>query len=419
MKKIIKILGVIIGIIILFISVYYFANNESLPKGIQGKEADKLAYKMMNALNKRAFDSTEILEWSFRGKRHYKWKKQEGVVEISWDNIKVVLNLNDRSKSKGESTEIIKNALNYFNNDSFWLVAPYKVFDEGTERRIVNFKDKDALLITYTTGGTTPGDSYLWVLDSSYVPTSFKMWTKIIPIGGVSATWNDLINSKSGIKLPTKHRISILGMELEITMEEVKAYNPNADKLAHKILKAIKHEAYKKTRYIDWSFGDKRFYKWDKEQHIIDVRWNDARVILHPNDLSKSIVYLKGERITYNNNIVKRAHDLFNNDSFWLVAPHKLFEPGINRSLEMVDGKKALYVTYTSSGTTPGDSYLWTIDKDYIPVNYQMFVPNMKIDGVSVSWENWIETESGTLLPKIHRYSSGRKLYMGNVKGYN
>jgi len=71
-------------------------------------------------------------------------------------------------------------------------VAPYKIFDPGTERRIVNYKNKEALLITYTrSGGTTPGDSYLWILNEKFLPTSYKMWTRIIPIGGVSATWSD------------------------------------------------------------------------------------------------------------------------------------------------------------------------------------------------------------------------------------
>ena len=74
------------------------------------------------------------------------------------------------------------------------------------------------------------------------------MWTQIIPIGGVSGTWNDLITADSGIKLPTTHTLSLFGMKID--MGEVKAYNPNADKLAHTILKAIKHEAYK--NYVYW-----------------------------------------------------------------------------------------------------------------------------------------------------------------------
>ena len=417
MKKILKIIGLLITVTILATVLYCFAKNESLPSGTPGKEAEELAEKMMSAINKRAFDHTEILEWSFKGKHHYVWKKQQGLVDVSWDSISVTVNLNDYSKSIGTSSELIETAINFFNNDSFWLIAPYKVFDDGVERSIVKVNNKDALLIKYTSGGTTPGDSYLWILDENYVPVSFKMWTQIIPIGGVSATWNDFITSGSGIKLPTSHTLSLFGIKID--MGEVKAYNPNADKLAHNMLKAIKHEAYKNTRYIDWSFKGKRFYKWDKIQHIVEVKWNDAKVLLHPNDLTKSTVYLNDKEVSYNDNLVKRALRFFNNDSFWLVAPHKLFEPGIYRSIRIVDGKEALHVKYSKGGTTPGDSYTWLLDKNYMPTHYQMYVQAMKKKGTTVTWENWIQTTSGTLLPKNHRYLSGKEINMGLVKGYN
>ena len=417
MKKFLKIIVLIITVSTVATVLYCFVNNESLPKGTYGKEADELAEKMMSSINKKAFDNTEILTWSFRGKHHYEWKKQEGLVNVTWDNNFVTVNLNDYSKSIGDSPKLIETAIKFFNNDSFWLIAPYKVFDDGVERSIVKVDDKDALLIKYTSGGTTPGDSYLWILDDNYTPVSFKMWTQIIPIGGVSATWNDLITADSGIKLPKSHTLSIFGFK--INMGEVKAFNPNADKLAHNMLKAIKHEAYINTRYIDWSFKGKRFYKWDKKRHIIDVKWNDARVLLHPNELTKSTVYLNDKEVSFNDNLVKRALRFFNNDSFWLVAPHKLFEPGIYRSIRMIDGKEALHVKYSKGGTTPGDSYLWILDENYLPTSYQMYLQKMKKIGTSVTWEDWTLTESGTLLPKNHIYLSGKTINMGEVKGYN
>ena len=417
MKKTLKIIGLLITVAIVAVGIYYIVNNEALPKGVQGKEAEELAEKMMSAINKRAFDSTEILEWSFRGKHHYVWKKQQGLVDVSWDSISVTVNLNDYSKSIGTSSELIETAINFFNNDSFWLIAPYKVFDDGVERSIVKVNNKDALLIKYTSGGTTPGDSYLWILDENYMPVSFKMWTQIIPIGGVSATWNDFITADSGIKLPTSHTLSLLGMKID--MGEVKAYNPNADALAHTILNAVKYEAYKNTRYIDWSFRGKRFYKWDKKQHIVEVKWNDVSVLLLPNNLTKSTVYLNDKEVSYNENLVTRALRFFNNDSFWLVAPHKLFEPGVYRSIEMIDGQEALHVKYSVGGSTPGDSYTWILDENYLPTSYKMYVPSMKMNGVSATWEDWTLTESGTLLPKNHIYLSGKIINMGDVKGYN
>jgi hypothetical protein len=230
MKHIFKYIKFFFLFIIVAGGIYYFANNESLPEGKKGKEADALANKMLKAIDNDTYKNTQILEWSFRGKHFYKWQKQENIVTISWDKNKVILHTNEPQKStifvediKVENTEILKKAITFFNNDSFWLIAPYKTFDAGTERRIVNYNGKEALLVTFTSGGTTPGDSYLWILDKDFIPTSFKMWAKIIPIGGVYATWSDLKKTASGIKLPTKHQLSLFGMELN--MGEIKAYN--------------------------------------------------------------------------------------------------------------------------------------------------------------------------------------------------
>ena len=425
MKKLFKFIGILLLLLIVSVGVYYFVNNEKLPEGKQGKEADALAIKMFNAINNEAFENTEILKWSFRNEHFYTWNKQENIVHISWANYKVTLHTKQPEKSDiyidgklSNNKELIKQAEGFFNNDSFWLIAPHKIFDKGTERRLVKHNDKDALLITYKSGGSTPGDSYLWILDDNYFPTSFKMWTSIIPIGGVSATWSDWKKTSSGIKLPTKHKLSLFGMELN--MGEVKAYNEKADELANKILKAIKHKAYKKTRFIEWSFGGRRHFKWDKEKHIVDVSWDTIRVNLYPENREKSTVFFneKVQKIA-DEKIVKRAWDIFNNDSFWLVAPHKLFENGIIRSIKKVDDKEALLVKYTTGGTTPGDSYLWILDSNYVPKSYKMNVPSMKMIETPATWEDWITTESGTLLPTNHTFKSGNKLSMGTVKGYN
>ena len=425
MKKFFKILGSIFFVLIATGAIFYLFKNEPLPKGEQGKEADALATKMLNALNYEAYENTEKIEWNFRNDHFYKWNKQENIVAISWANYKVILHTNNPKKTevfiddkKVENTEIIKKATDFYNNDSFWLVAPYKVFDTGTERRIVNHEGKDALLITYTSGGSTPGDSYLWILNENHLPTSFKMWTNIIPIGGLSATWSDWKNTESGIKLPTKHRLSLFG--LEISMGNVEAVNEKANMLANKVLKAVQNDAYKNTRFLEWSFGGKRFFKWDKKNNIVDVSWDTIRVNLHTRNLEKSSVFLnKKEQEVANAPLVKKAWDVFNNDSFWLVAPHKLFEKGIIRSIQKVDGKEALLVKYTKGGSTPGDSYLWILDTTYVPKSYKMFVPSMKIEGALATWDDWTLTESGTLLPTNHRFSSGNKLSMGTVKGYN
>ena len=425
MNKFLKYIAFLFATVFVFGVLYYFVNNEKLPEGKTGKEADALAIKMFNAIHHEAFENTEILEWSFRDTNFYKWYKQENKVEVSWDEYKVILDTKEYSKSKIyqnnntiKDEKTLQKAITYFNNDSFWLVAPFKIFDKGTQRSIVKHDGKDALMVTYTSGGSTPGDSYLWILDENHFPVAYKMWTSIIPIGGVLATWTDWKTTEAGIKLPTKHKLSLFGME--ISMGTVNAYNEKANLLANKILKAVKHKNYKNTTFLEWSFGGKRSFKWNKKEHIVDVSWDKFRVHLHPENKEKSTVYFEGiKQEDTDEKVVKRAWNIFNNDSFWLVAPHKLYDDGVIRNIENINGKNALRVTYTTGGTTPGDAYVWILDENFIPKSYKMYLKNGRMNGTPATWQDWITTESGTLLPTKHIFKNGRELSMGEVKGYN
>jgi hypothetical protein len=181
---------------------------------------------MLNSLNHDAYKATDYIEWTFKKRHHFKWNKTENTCEVYWKNYKVNLDFNDNSKNetfqndikiKGEnSTALVEKAISYFNNDTFWLVAPYKVFDAGTTRNVVALDNNEkALLVTYSSGGSTPGDSYLWHLDDNGKPKSFQMWVGILPIKGLEATWSDWTTTDTGAQLPTFHKMMVLGLEIE------------------------------------------------------------------------------------------------------------------------------------------------------------------------------------------------------------
>lgn len=229
-KRILKIIG---GLIIfftlpslLFYGFIYLKYNEELPVGKIDKQADALAMSMLTALDFEAYKNTDYLEWTFKGRHFYKWFKANNRCEVYWDDFKVELDLRDHDNSKVfiaeqeyngiEKHDYTQKAEAFFNNDSFWLFAPYKVFDNGVERRIVETEDGDkSLLVTYTKGGTTPGDSYLWHFDKDGKPKSFQMWVDILPIGGIEATWENWMITESGAMLPTLHKILFLGLEID------------------------------------------------------------------------------------------------------------------------------------------------------------------------------------------------------------
>jgi len=225
-KKIGKILLGVLLLLFTLGAILYAIYNEPLPRGIQSQNADALAMKMLTSLNYKAYKDTRFLEWSFaNGKHHYRWDKEVDTVLVAWNDYEVHLNLKAPSKSSvtknkvsledEEKGRLIEKAISFFNNDSFWLVAPYKIFDSGTERSIVCLEEgSQELLVTYTSGGNTPGDSYLWKLQPNGFPISFKMWVSIIPIGGIEASWDEWQVMESGAFLPSQHSIGPIPLDM-------------------------------------------------------------------------------------------------------------------------------------------------------------------------------------------------------------
>jgi len=214
----------IIGVLLLGLFIFVKVASESMPEGTTGVEADALANKVLAAIDKPAWDTTGVIQWTFPGGHDFLWDRTRNLVKVNWKGHEVLLNPDEISgKAWKDGTEVtgdagdklVKEAWGYFCNDSFWLNAPAKVFDPGTERRVVTLEDgSKALLITYVSGGVTPGDSYLWMLDSNGLPTSYKMWVSIIPIGGLEFTWEDYTTLPTGAKIAKTHKSKVLGIDI-------------------------------------------------------------------------------------------------------------------------------------------------------------------------------------------------------------
>ena len=200
--------------------------SKPLPESITGPEADGLARDVQEALNITGYKALNEIQFSFRD-HHYLWNKAEERVLVSWEDHQVDLILSEIENSKiiqggkdSNRTDLIEKAKAYFYNDSYWLVAPFKFFDPGVVRSLVETNNgSKALLITHTSGGVTPGDSYLWHFDENLIPTHFELWVSIIPIKGVSATWSSWV-SKQDVLFSTFHKLG----PLEITIGDLKVY---------------------------------------------------------------------------------------------------------------------------------------------------------------------------------------------------
>ncbi len=227
MKKILIFLLVIVAV--LFISKLIV--SEKLPMGDSYKEADQVARSMLLAVNDSAWQQTGAVSWIFMGKNKHLWDKERHYAKVEWKDYKVLVNLNNQEgiaykndvRLEGKkAAKAINKAWKDWCNDSFWLNPVSKIFDAGTTRSMVKVKNgREGVMVQYSAGGATPGDSYVWLLDENNLPVAWKMWVKIIPIGGLEVPWSKWEKTATGVKICTLHD----GL-LDIELSEVKtAYN--------------------------------------------------------------------------------------------------------------------------------------------------------------------------------------------------
>lgn len=206
-----KILTVIFIVLILG-GVTFLWVDEDLPSGEEGARADWLADRMLESLHSSAWEALPSISWSFPPDHHFFWDKETHKVAVSWGEYRALINPDDRTGKVWQDDHLLEDgtgerideAISYFFNDSFWLIAPYKVKDPGAVRKLIRHEGKEALLVQYTRGGDTPGDSYLWLLDDDYQPVAWKLWVSILPIGGLEFTWEQWQNV-DGARISTFH----------------------------------------------------------------------------------------------------------------------------------------------------------------------------------------------------------------------
>jgi len=220
-------------IVIIFIAIVLFGVvkylSEDRPVEVKGENADAVAQSMLESLNKPAWDSLKYLKWEFMRGHKFLWDKQGDRAVIEWDDNKVLLDLdkiegiafkNGNKVDESEKNDLIQKAWSLWCNDSFWMFAPFKIYDPGTSRKVVKTENGEkGLMVTYDSGGVTPGDGYLWILDHNNIPTGYKMWTSIIPIQGMYMSWGNWKTLKGGAKVAIAHKSQVLSFDM-IGVEE-------------------------------------------------------------------------------------------------------------------------------------------------------------------------------------------------------
>lgn len=142
-----------------------------------------------------------------------------------------------------------------------------------------------------------------------------------------------------------------------------------ADTIAAETLTAMGgREAYDNTRFLSFRFAGFRNHHWDKwtGRHRVEFtnRKGEHFVVLQNVNTKVGRAWMNGTELTGEEakKAVEAAYGTWINDTYWLLMPYKLRDPGVTLSWdgeEVIDGVTydKLHLKFASVGLTPGDQY--------------------------------------------------------------
>ena len=181
------------------------------------------------------------------------------------------------------------------------------------------------------------------------------------------------------------------------------------------------------TPGLRWTFGSmvrdsvrsSRRHAWNMQtgQHRVEGvnRQGQRFVIVHTvGDTTSGKAWMDGQRIEEADSLhklIKRGEALWINDSYWLLMPYKLRDPGV--TLEHAGDTTEAGVTYdrlalsfTNVGLTPGDRYwVWVNRTNQRVERWEMVLEGDQPPPVSYTWEGW-EEHDGLWFATSHRRDS-------------
>ncbi|GAB3538669.1 hypothetical protein GCM10027443_34070 [Pontibacter brevis] len=140
-------------------------------------------------------------------------------------------------------------------------------------------------------------------------------------------------------------------------------------------------EAWNDTRYLAWAFND-QFQIWDKKKNRFRWEMNDIVAIIDTQTKAGK-VYVEGKELQdpeEKQKLLKRVYSRYINNSYWLVMPFKLLDPGVTLKYvgeeTTMDGVRAdvLEMTFDEVGLTPQNKYhVWIDQKEELVTQWAFF----------------------------------------------
>jgi hypothetical protein len=151
---------------------------------------------------------------------------------------------------------------------------------------------------------------------------------------------------------------------------------PSAADVANQVMKALGgKEAWDNTHYLRFTFAGRRTHHWDKwtGRHRVEGQTPEGKkyVVLENINTHQGEAWVDGKKVEGDElkTWLDRGYGAWVNDTYWLLMPYKLQDPGVNLTYagtEQLDGNTydKLHLSFGNVGLTPGDEYWAWINRD-------------------------------------------------------
>jgi hypothetical protein len=243
MRRVARVLAVLVVLLVVTVGVLWAILRHPPTPTTPGPDAEALAHQLVAAVDGDAWARTGAIRWTVQGRKHL-WDRQRGLARVEWRKNRVLL---DTSTRKGrvwregaelgdgaDKQQLLDKAYALWINDSFWLNPVVKAFDDGTSRSRGHVGGERALLVSYASGGLTPGDKYLWILGDDARPVAWRVWVKILPVKGVQFSWEGWTRLPTGAWIATSHKalgldaVHLVDVAAGATLHDIEADDPFA-----------------------------------------------------------------------------------------------------------------------------------------------------------------------------------------------
>jgi len=200
---------------------------------------------------------------------------------------------------------------------------------------------------------------------------------------------------------------------------------PSVDALVARVTAGLGgEEAWQATRYLVFEFAGRRSHWWDRftGRHRVEGTTQDGAhyvVLENVHDQGKAgRAWLDGEPVSGDEaaKLVQKAYATWVNDTFWLISPYKLRDPGVHLEAagqETVDGVTydKLHLSFDDVGLTPGDQYWMFINPETGRIDrWEYVLQSQEPPPTAWKWLEWQRYGAGIWLSDLRTQVGGNQI---------